>query len=165
MSYVIAAAPDTGDTAYTIPEILQWLGGPTPPPNIAFPMLVGTATNLDTGEGESIDAEGPPVLRAIGLITCASVCYVNAANQQGYVYHANSGSVSQTAFEEAMTAIGAPPYANVVIAVAHEKASDSGYQKTVSNFISWGIPTANIVEITNLDMPMFGLNVKFQVGY
>jgi hypothetical protein len=166
MSYVVAAAQNTGSNSYTITSVIQLMGSTHPPANIAFPNLGPGGTNLITGQSAPITLGGaPPIVRSIGLVSCASACFVNGANGHGYVYHANVGAISNAAFNNAMHAIGAPPYANVYVALAHPNASDAGYQQSVTDMIAWGIPTNNIVEITNLSLNMFGLNDSLQIGY
>ena len=167
MPFHVAAAQDFGNNALTITGLIQRLSAPNPPATIAFRMLAPEGLNLDSpGEGAPIALNPvPAVVRSIALISCASVCYINGATGQGFVYHANVGVVHQDAFEFALNAIGAPPYGQVYIALAHPGPTDAGYQQTVANFVAWGIPPNNIVEISQLYLNMFGLNTSFQIGY
>jgi hypothetical protein len=87
--------------------------------------------------------------------------------QQTYTV-TNAGSVTVNEFNQAMVAIGAttgPPYNTVYIAYAHPNNTDPGYQSTIADFVTWGVPTSNIIEITNVFLPMFGLNNLLQAGY
>ena len=166
MAYTVPAAQSIGTNTYTITSVLQLMSGHNPPANIAFPSLGGGGTSLSTGQAAAIAwSPAPNIVRAVGLITCASICFVNSTNGNGYVLHANVGAITNADFTNAMNAIGAPPYANVYIALAHPNATDPGYQKSVADMVTWGIPTNNIVEITNLYLNMFGLNNAFQIGY
>jgi len=170
MPYSVPATQNLGDQTYTITNVIQLMSGANPPANIAFPMLgnpVGATTNLGVNQGAAIQwAPADAVTRAIGLITCASVCYVNADNGEAYVYHANTGHVTNPNFLTAMGAIhAAAPYDSVYIAYAHLGNTDQGYQDTLTDFVTWGIPTNNIVEITNLFIGQFGLNNNLQLGY
>jgi hypothetical protein len=122
---------------------------------LAVPPNRGAEIQLSTHAG---------VVRTTTLITCAAVCYVR--EDRGYVYHANAGSVSQTAFQTALDAIHAhAPYHDVYIAYAHPNASDGGYQGDIANLVAWGIPTNNVVELTHVFLPEFGLNNLLQLGY
>jgi hypothetical protein len=124
--------------------------------------------NLGPGQGMVIAMGAiPQVNRSIGLITCASVCYVNTANNTSYVYHANAGHVPHADFLIAMAAIGAagPVYNTVYISYAHLNATDAGYQASTADFVNWGVPTHQIVEITHLLVGQFGTNHQLHIGY
>lgn len=170
MAYTVAAAQNLGTNTYTITSVIQLMASQNPPATIAFPSLGNppNTTNLGPTQGAPIQASpAVEVVRSFGLITCASVCFVNAGSTTGYVFHANAGHVSNADFLTAMTAIGAGagPYNHVYIAYAHPNASDGGYQQSIASLVGWGIPTNNIVEITNLFLPQFGMNNLFQIGY
>jgi hypothetical protein len=167
MPFHVAAAQDFGNNPLTITGLIQILNVPNPPATVAFQTLGPGGLSLHSpGQGAPIALNPvPTVVRSIGLITCASVCYINSANGQGFVYHANSGVVRQDAFQLALNAIGAPPNGQVYIALAHPDPTDAGYRETVANFVAWGIPPNNIVEISELMLNMFGLNTSFQIGY
>ena len=167
MPFTVNAAQNYGEDAFTITGLIQLLSSPNPPATVAFRTLGPGGQILGSpGQGAAIALNPvPAIVRSTGLISCASVCYINGANGQGYVYHANVGVVAQDAFELAMHSIGAPPMGQVYIALAHPGASDAGYQQTVADFVKWGVPANNIVEIAQLLLNMFGLNTSFQIGY
>ena len=171
MSYSIQAAQSLGTGAYTIGGLVRLLVSDNPPSTVAFPMLAsppGTTTSLTPGAGAAIQfGTQEAVVRAFGLITCASVCYTNTTNAVSYVYHANAGAISQASFDTAITAIGAgtAPYASVFVVYAHPNASDPEYQESVHPLVSWGVPTEQVVEISNLFAPQFGQNNLLQIGY
>lgn len=169
MAFTIPAAPGFGQIRRTIPGVVNLMGGANPPANIAFPSLGGTPNSHFLMTGESMPVQRSPVpevTRAVGLITCASVCFHNTANDLAYVLHTGSGLVTHVQFMAAVTAILAgPPFDTVYIAYAHRSATDPGYQAAVANFVNWGVPTNNIVEITNLPYDMFGMNNELQIGY
>jgi hypothetical protein len=167
MPFHVAAAQNYGPNAFTITGLIQILNVPNPPAIVAFQTLGGGGQSLPSpGMSAAIALSPvPAIVRAVSLITCASVCYVNGANGQGFVYHSPSGTVPQNAFHLALNAIGAPPSGQVFIALAHPGPTDAGYQQTVANFVAWGIPPNNIVEISQLMLNMFGLNTNFQIGY
>ena len=146
------------------------MGSVNPPANIAFPSLGNPPNTHNLGVGQGMSVQGGPlaeVTRSIGLITCGSVCFLNSANAQAYVLHANAGHVSNAQFMTAMAAIlaGPPPYNTIYIGYAHPNATDPGYQASIADFILWTVPTNNIVEITHLPVGMFGMNNHFQIGY
>jgi hypothetical protein len=171
MSYSIQAAQALGTDSYTIGGLVQLLGSENPPQTVGFPLLpspAGQTTNLTPGQGATIQFTAQAqVVRAFGLITCASVCYTNATNGVSYVYHANAGAISQASFNTAIDAIGADdaPYGSVFVAYAHPGASDAGYQASVQSLVNWGVPTQQVVEISNLFVTQFGQNNLLQLGY
>jgi hypothetical protein len=170
MAYRVPAAAAIGANTYTIPGVIQLMAGPHPPASITFPMLGNPPNTHNLGPNQGMPVQMSPVAevtRSIGLITCASVCYLNTANNLAYVFHANAGHVSQANFTAAMVAIGSggPAHPTVVIAYAHPNATDAGYQATINSFVAWGVPTNNIVEITHLFLPQFGMNNLLQIGY
>lgn len=79
--------------------------------------------------------------------------------------HANIGSVSHTEFGNAMYSMGSPNPGNVYIAYAHLGKTDQGYQGNIASIANYGIPTNNIVEITDLYLSGMGMNNKLQLGY
>jgi hypothetical protein len=170
MAYQVAAAQNVGPAAQTIPGVLLAMGGALPPANIIFSLFprIPNTHNLGQGQGRPV-RESPiaEVTRSIGLISCASVCYLNTANNLAYVFHANTGAVSQGQFMAAMVAIdsGGPTHATVNIAYAHQNANDQGYQDTINDLQGWGVPPNNIVEITHLLVNQFGMNNLLQIGY
>jgi hypothetical protein len=174
MSYSVVASAALGG-GYTVVGLVQTLGSQNPPAVAAFQMLpspVGHTTSLAINDGASIQFADPDqVVRAFSLITCASVCYTNSATGTSYVYHANAGVIGQASFNTAIGAIGAiaaagpPLYPSVFVAVAHPGASDPGYQASVQALVGWGVPTNQVVEISNLFLPQFGLNNLLQLGY
>jgi hypothetical protein len=170
MAYTVAAAEKVGEQSLTVMSLIQLLGSKTPPTTIAFPDLGNppNTTDLPEKEGKEIPLSGDAqVVRAFGLHTCASVCYVSSKTALGYVFHANAGSVSFAQFQTAIQAIGAKAstYNTVYIAYAHQNATDKSYQGTIADLIKWGIPTENVVEITNLFKNQFGMNNMFHLGY
>ncbi|MFY0525287.1 hypothetical protein ACN28I_19790 [Archangium gephyra] len=168
MAYRVPATQSLGANAYTVSSVLQAVSGINPPASIAFPMLGSSTVTLGPSQGSPIQGGAvTAVVRSIGLITCASVCFVNANSTTAYVFHANAGSVSHGNFTAAMTAIGAGggPYNGVYIAYAHPGATDPGYQSTIADLVNWGVPTHNIVEITHVFVPQFGMNNGLQIGY
>jgi hypothetical protein len=171
MAYTVPAAAQIGQQNYTVTGVIQLMASTNPPANIAFPNLgnpAGHTTNLWVGQGAAINLnQNAQVTRAIGLISCASFCFVDSQTGVGYVYHANVGSIDQAAFATAIHAMGSagPPYNSVYIAMAHPNATDPGYQGSIQSLIGWGVPTNNIVEITHLFMGQFGLNNLLQIGY
>lgn len=171
MAYSVPATNTIGQQFLTITGIIQLLQSGAPPANIAFPSLgnAGQVTNLTPGQGAPIqlNLENLTVVRSIGLITCASICYVYSLSGMGYVYHANAGVISNNSFVTAMQELGVQggELGSVFIAFAHPEATDNGYQQSLNDLQNWGIPANNIVEITNLLIPQFGLNNQLQVGY
>ncbi|MCG8436124.1 MAG: hypothetical protein MJA83_19060 [Gammaproteobacteria bacterium] len=171
MAYTVPAAQNLGHQAYTVTGVIQLMAGNNPPASIAFPNLGNPPGNTQTvpvSHGVAIQTSpNAEVVRSAPLITCASVCYVNSQSTVGYVYHANAGHVPNADFNNAMLAIGAagPPYNTVYIAYAHPGDSDQGYQATIGDLVNWGVPTNNIVEITNLFIHQFGMNNLLQIGY
>ena len=170
MAYRVAAAPAIGQQSYTITYLLQLMSGVNPPANIAFPSLGNPPNTHDLYTGQAMPVQGSPipeVTRAVGLISCGSVCFLNSANSLAYVLHANVGYVTQAQFMAAMVAIaaGPAPYNTVYIAYAHPDPTDPGYQATIADFVHRGVPTNNIVEITNLLVNTFGMNNLLQIGY
>lgn len=170
MAYTVPAAPGLGQQTYTITYLLQLMGGVNPPANVAFPTLGNPPNTHNLLTGQAMPVQGGPiaeVTRAVGLISCGSVCFLNGANGLAYVLHANVGHVSHAQFMNAMVAIaaGPAPHNTVYIAYAHPGPTDPGYQGTIADFINWGVPTNNIVEITNLALNMFGMNNLLQIGY
>jgi len=163
---MVTAAQGRGSESYTILNILHLLSGSQPPAAIAFPPLASRATTLDRGQGAAI-ARAPlaHAARAVHLTNGASICYVNAATGLGYVAHSDIGTLPVDRFLAAMQIIGAPPHADVYIALAHCGATAPGYQQTIADFAKWGIPAAHILEITGLYGSTFGLNNRFQIGY
>lgn len=170
MPYSVKATQNIGTQGYTITALIQLMSGSNPPDSITFPNLgnpVGATTNLGVDQGSTVNwTPNNAVTRSVGLLTCASVCYLNSDNGIGYVYHANTGHITQTSFNTAMTNIGATtPYNKVYIAYTHMNNTDRGYQNSLVELVQWGIPTNNIVEVTNLFLSQFGLNNHLQLGY
>lgn len=167
--YRVAAKWEIGQNFYTVTGLVQLMSGQQPPAAIAFPRLGTPANTHNLGEGQGMAVQMSPmdeVTRATGLHSCASVCYLNAANGLAYVYHANAGSVSFAEFRAAMVAIVAGVnYGTVYIAYAHRQGTDHSYQQNINNLIAWGVPAANIVEITDLFLNEFGMNNHLQIGY
>lgn len=171
MAYTVPAAQSFGEQAYTITGVIQLMSSTTPPTEIAFPRFPDSQFAIEReyqGQGASI-AQGPDdrAVVAAGLQSCAAVCYVNTQSTTGYVYHSPMGDISQASFQQAMSAIQAvgPPYTTVYVAYAHRDATDQGYQSGIASLVNLGVPTNNIVEITNLVLGEFGLNNLFQLGY
>ena len=167
--YRVAAEWAIGENFLTIPSLLQLMSSQHPPATIAFPRLGNPANTHSLAEGEGLAVQSSPldeVTRATGLHTCASVCYLNGTNGLAYVYHSNVGHLSFVEFRVAMVAILAGVnYANVYIAYAHRQPTDHGYQQNIDDLVAWGVPAANIVEITDLFLNEFGMNNYLQIGY
>lgn len=167
--YRVAAEWEIGQNFITIPGLIQLMSSQHPPATIAFPQL-GTPVNThELAEGEGMAVQMSPldeVTRATALHSCAAVCYLNTTNGLAYVYHANAGSVSFAEFRIAMVAILAEVnYGAVLIAYAHRQPTHHTYQQTINDFVAWGVPAANIVEITDLFLNEFGMNNYLQIGY
>lgn len=170
MSYSIQAAGAYGSDAYTIPGLVRLLGSASPPAVVAFPSLGNPARHtidLVTGQGAVIQyGVEKAVVRAIGLSSCASVCYTSNNTGASYVYHCNVGLLSRASFDTAMEAIGtAGSYGSVFVALAHPDGTGPGYQQSVQNLVAWGVPTGQVVEISNVLLTQFGLNNSLQMGY
>ncbi len=168
MSYTISAATTIGKQTYTITGAIHLVSGTKPPSSIAFPFLGNTDRKfLGPNQGASIQmSTKEQEVVSFGLITCASVCYVNGNSDIGYVFHANAGHITHSDFITAMKEIEAkPPYNQVYLAYAHRNDTDEGYQSTIKDLIGWGMPSDNILEIANLRLDNFGLNNLFQIGY
>lgn len=169
MAYRVAAAPNLGDQYYTIGTILYIMRNVQPPPaSIPFAILRGPGSSVGLGVGAGAKVtfgEPPPLVRAVNLISCAAFCFVNATGD-GYVYHANVGVISEPEISSALHAINAPPYDKVQVAVAHPGETTDTYQDSIARLVANGVPTGNIVEITDvLVINSFGLNNEFQIGY
>ena len=173
MVYQVSANHATNGTTYTPPAFCQLMGGVlngvavTPPAAFGFPVSNGGATQNVLTNGTFFLAAGSPatVVRSVGLLTCASVIYYNAAGA-AYIHHANAGDVSAANFATAIGAGGLNTAAgNIWIIYAHNNASDAGYQATLNDFVLWGVPTNHITEITNLANGSFGINNAGWIGY
>jgi len=166
MANTVAAAQRRGSVGYTILNVLQVLSGSNPPAEIAFSFLEDRATTLARGQAAPIvRAPGAHTVRAVHLSRGAAICYVNSTSGLGYVSHANIGSLPIEEFTEAMETIGAPPYEDVYVALAHCGESPLGCEQTIANLSHWGVPEKHVVRITNLFGSTFGLNNRFQIGY
>lgn len=112
----------------------------------------------------------PYLVRALGLLTCAAVCFVNweeADEPRGYVYHANSGNVPWDTFKEIIAAIGATEssYRHVQVLYAHPNKTDGGYQKNIDELHRWLLSKGRVVEVTHLALANFSMNQTIEVGY
>jgi hypothetical protein len=170
MAYRVAAKQEVGQQFYTVTGLVQLMGGSNPPATLAFGELGKPQNTHNLGEGEGMPVQQSPideVTRCTGLTSCAAVCYLNADNGLAYIYHANTGTIHYDAFQAAMVAIGSggPAHKTVYITYAHPKASDAGYQATIADLERWRVPANNIVEITHLFFPQFGMNNLLQIGY
>jgi hypothetical protein len=164
MSYILKALPDPGQDFPTVTTLFSRLRSPFAPREMAFAGLQGKAFSLVTGAGAPISFTGDDrVVRAVGLSTCASICFLNTMQAKGYVYHAPSGTVSLEEFGYARKAIGGD-LDHLFVVLAHREGR-SGYEDTLDEFESWGVPANNMVEITHLAMSNFGLNHMLQLGY
>lgn len=171
MSYSVDANQNFGEQWLTITGLIQLMSGKNPPNSISFPSLgnpAGATTSLGVGQGNVV-TWGPnnAVTRSIGLISCASICFINTITGTAYVYHANTGHITNGGFNAIMGYIGAagPVFNSVYITYTHPGNTDQGYQDSVTDMVNWGVPTNNIVEITNLFLQLFGLNNNLQLGY
>ncbi len=109
------------------------------------------------------EGSGPCIVRAVGLLTCASVIYYNNAGD-AYVHHANAGDVGQGDFNSDIAALGGVA-GNVWVVYAHNNNTDNGYQATLTDIVNWGVATNHVTEVTNLRVPGFGINNLGWVGY
>jgi hypothetical protein len=166
MAYTVAAAQRRGSVGYTILNVLQLLGGSNPPAEIAFSFLEDRASTLGRGEAAPIvRAPSAHTVRAVHLARGTSICYVNRTSGLGFVAHANMGALPMEDFVEAMETIGAPPYEDVYVALAHCGESALGCEQTIANLSHWGVPENHVLRITHLFGSTFGLNNRFQIGY
>jgi hypothetical protein len=138
-----------------------------PPTSVEFADLGNkNVQELDTGESAKVEpSETLEIKRAKGLITCASVCYLDRESGIGFVHHANVGSVSWDRFQEAMKAIENRQTRKVFVAYAHKGPSNSVTESNIGQLIQFGIRPENLVEITDLPYDNFGMNGYFQLGF
>lgn len=143
------------------------------PPVITFSVLESKGKVIDVSENNGhavIFGEDPYLVRAMGLQTCAAVCFVNREHSddlKGYVYHANTGTVPNATFKEIMKAIDAQEhlYRHVHVIYAHPKGSDGGYTKNMDELDRWLLSKGKIVEVTHVPGVSFGMNQSVRVGY
>lgn len=137
---------------------------------IAFAELAKGLTAVSEGEGAVVAyGEAGQGVRATGLHTCASICFVNSGRggPAGYVYHANAGAIEYGTFIEIIKAIGARAggeYEGVYVAYAHRDDSDGSHDRSVADLRKW-LDKGKLVQITNLFLNQFGMNGHFQIGY
>lgn len=170
----VKASEKTGDGAQLFQYVVDTSVAPEKdPPVITFSMLEAKGKVIDVSENNGhavIFGEGPYLVRAMGLQTCAAVCFVNreySDDLKGYVYHANTGTVPNATFKEIMKAIDAKEhlYKHVHVIYAHPKGSDSGYRNNMDELDRWLLSKAKIVEVTHVPGVSFGMNQSVQVGY
>jgi hypothetical protein len=136
---------------------------------IAFSELDRGLTGVSEDQGAVVamgeDSQG---VRATGLHTCASICFVNSGRggPVGYVYHANAGAIDYGKFMEIIRAVGArDEFEGLFVAYAHRANSDRSHDKSVADLRSWLRQGGKLVQITNLFLNQFGMNGHFQIGY
>jgi hypothetical protein len=142
-------------------------------PEIIFSVLdseKGEVINVSEEDGHLVKfGKDPFMVRALGLNTCAAVCFVNreySDDLTGYVYHALSGTVRQNTFEKIMKEIEASsPYRRIEVIYAHPKGSDQGYRKNMDELDLWLRGNAKVVEVTHVPGVSFAMNQSVQVGY
>jgi hypothetical protein len=170
--YQVSADRPTNGTTHTPPALCGLMGGALgglavlPPASFGFPFLGGGGLTHDlyTNATHLLPAGSPAtVVRAVGLMTCASVIYYSNAGA-AYIHHANAGDVTAANFNTALAALGIAA-ANAWIIYAHNKPTDPGYQASLASFVVWGVPANNITEITDLFYPNFGINNFGWLGY
>lgn len=131
----------------------------------------GKTFEVSEKEGHLVKfGDDPYLVRAIGLLSCASVCFVNwedADEPHGYVYHANSGNVPWEKFGEIMKVIQAKDsaYKHVQVLYAHPNATDAVYQRNIDELHRWLLSKGRVVEVTHLFIPNFSTNQSVDVGY
>lgn len=170
----VRAAEDSG----TEPVLFQTVIDESAPPGkdptvIAFALLKAPSsktTNLMTGKGDLVEfGTEKCVVRAFALESCASVCFVNRkqpGNPKGYVYHANTGTISEQKFKEIMKEIeaGEAPYKHVDVIFAHRNGTDDGYKKDLGKLDGW-LGGGLVVEVTHLpETNSFGMDQSVHAG-
>lgn len=170
----VRASDNIGKDAHSVESVVAASVPPDREPNvITFSVLEapkGATIEIREAEGHLVEfGKDQHLVRAIGLLSCAAVCFVNTEHRddlRGYVYHANSGTVPWETFGEIMKAIEAtgPNYRHVDVIYAHPRASDQGYWKNLDELDRW-LRNGRVVEVTHLLAPNFGMNQSVQVGY
>ena len=109
-------------------------------------------------------------MKAINLLSCASVVLENtsltAPTPQAFVYHAPSGVMSNSDTTSALDEVrGDGNHVNIVVVFAHPGPESQGYTNSLNNIINAGVPTNQIIEITDLPVDSFGMNQNGFLGY
>jgi hypothetical protein len=167
MAYRIRASSNYGEDFLTINGVLNRLSLPNAPAELRFPALDldGTVWLLTNQKGTIDFGPEERSLRCAGLMTCAAACFVSSASTRGYVLHAGSGELNPRNIRAAFDAVGADDPRTVYVAYAHPKDGEDVYARDVQALIDVGIPTGQIVHITNLPASTFGMNSRFQLGH
>lgn len=137
------------------------------PARFAFPQL-GGANAVELGRDGTYFHRGSDgglvrVIRSIGLSTCTSVIYWTRAGDI-FVYHANASYIAKSEFTDAINTLRTTA-GEAWIVFAHLNDSDAGHRDTIADLVKWGANTNRIIEVTNLQMPNFGINTLGWLGY
>lgn len=176
MIYHIKASGSISEDSRSFETVVKYSVPADKEPNeISFSLLPspsGKTFEVSENHGHLVKfGKDPYLVRAVGLISCASVCFVNRADSsdlRGYVYHANTGTVPWEKFGEIMKEIGATDtsaYKHVQVLYAHPNATDSGYQRNLDELNRWLYDRARVIEVTHLFISEFGMNHSVEVGY
>jgi hypothetical protein len=173
MPYTISAAQSIGwGAAYTIPDIIKMMSGNSLPDSIAFPNLdypLGASYFVASGMGLPLmGTRINEVSRAAGLACGGAVLYADPSSGKGYIFNARAADNKNYGFDSAMAVMAFgdnPPVNTICMAYAHAGDADESSRAALDYFVKKGIPSENILEITQLPMGQFGMNNLFQIGY
>ena len=104
---------------------------------------------------------------AIPLLTCAAVLFSSTdpdAHLGTYVYHALSGTVSNSAINTAVAALGNPPLASILVVYTFPNPSDANYVAAAQNIVNFGIPAGQVLFAPNLTTSDFGVSGNTFIG-
>jgi hypothetical protein len=170
MAGLVKAKWELSEHALALTSVLQ-TGESKPGTQLAFSELDKGFQEVAEGDGDVVSfGEASHGVRATGLHSCAAICFVNTRRKDGpmgYVYHANTGTISYGKFGEIIKAIGARPsdeYEGVYVAYAHRGPTDKGHDSSVKELQGW-LEKGKLVQITDLFFNQFGMNGHFQIGY
>lgn len=174
MAFTVRAIQGIAEDPIALTELIRRANGGLQ--QVKFPQLrssgPGAVSGLTQGMADPVRVSREiEVVRAVNLVSCAAVCFVNADPQSqsdvlGYVLHSNAGAVAHQEFMDAMDALGAQaPYTHVSVVFAHPNPSDAGYRGSLASLAGWGVPNNSVVEVSELPLPNFGLHRDGWVGY
>jgi hypothetical protein len=169
--YRLAVEHNLKEPVY-LPDLIE-IADVNPGSKVTLGMLENrkSAENIElaeTGFAELDFSDGPFQVRAVGMISCAMVCFLRQglADLRGFFYHANAGAVPPGIVQNARRFIAAPASGRgVTVVYAHPGRAGGGYATEVGQLqVALGAE-AQVLEIVDLFAPDFGMNEKSEVGY
>jgi hypothetical protein len=112
----------------------------------------------------AIDDKQPfAFVRVANLISCAAVIYFSKQNAKAWIFHANVGQVLLRHVESALTNLGQPNAADLLVVYA-QPGWEEDYEDDTKYMLEKGITENNILIIPDIPSRQFGIDNRGNIG-